>query len=725
MDSQTTEQKALRALVKSSSGQPLNDEESKCLSQHLLRTMPFHDLLPYTFLLDGKPMDVNLRRPMFVPLFERDRKCKKEIYLCGRQIGKCLNIETPILTTQGWKKMGDLQVGDFVYNTQSLPVKIIWVSDVMRGHKCYELSFDCGEKIIADSEHLWVVSHGEKQQTLTTQQLFNSISRKNLICFFIKGPKGEYGGKNIYIQSIKKTKSVPVRCIKVEDSEGMFLCGRSLIPTHNTVSGSASMLMNLLFRPGFRIMYVAPLSIYVQRLHHMYFSTMMNNFRLPWKIQTDGCVKNVGEKSFYNGSHFHGVSCFNNAENARGIPTDWNFYDEVQGLNLDFLPAIQETLGASDVKYQWETFVGTALSIENTIAILFKQSSACEWHMKCPNAFCNHWNVPTLDAEALTMIQPHGIACAKCKTLLDVTRGEWVPAYQDRHQSFRGFHIPQTIVKDRIEPQQNYMRVYNKLHGIERYSTTKFCQEVLGIPTESGDRGVTEKEIRDASTLPFKNGEPGDLRRYMYITGGADWGGNEVTSFTVGTAVGWDTATSTFHVLGAVRPLGIPSEERHLPIAAFMKKAGVQAIGADVGFVGAVQTKNLGRVAGVVAAGIGYVTSKSFYIPKAGNNFSVDRSTLLFIMFTLIKNKKILFPSDPSFWSFTQDLTALFVEDIETPTQTIRRYARYQERADDFAHALAYAIFAAGILGRPGLDLPSMVGMSPNSSISSDAIDTI
>ena len=37
-----------------------------------------------------------------------------------------------------------------------------------------------------------------------------------------------------YIKSIKETHSVPVKCIQVENESHLFLCGNSLIPTHNT-----------------------------------------------------------------------------------------------------------------------------------------------------------------------------------------------------------------------------------------------------------------------------------------------------------------------------------------------------------------------------------------------------------------------------------------------------------------------------------------------------------
>ena len=58
-----------------------------------------------------------------------------------------------------------------------------------------------------------------------------------------------------------------------------------------------------------------------------------------------------------------------------------------QDLNLEFVPQIRETLRTSD--YRWENYFGTARGVENTIQVLFDESSGGEWFMKCPR--CGLW----------------------------------------------------------------------------------------------------------------------------------------------------------------------------------------------------------------------------------------------------------------------------------------------------------------------------------------------
>jgi hypothetical protein len=45
------------------------------------------------------------------------------------QFGKAMHDMTPVLTTGGWKRHGDLVVGDYVYSHEGKPVKVLAVRD--------------------------------------------------------------------------------------------------------------------------------------------------------------------------------------------------------------------------------------------------------------------------------------------------------------------------------------------------------------------------------------------------------------------------------------------------------------------------------------------------------------------------------------------------------------------------------------------------------------------
>jgi hypothetical protein len=687
------------------------------------RDLDFLDLLPASFDLDGRPFNVKERRPMFAPLFRKVPTSRRMIFMSSRQVGKALDLETSIPTPDGWTTMGDLKVGDLVFDDKGAPTTVLAATEPMIGRPCFRISFDDGEEVVADEEHLWVISRvGGLPRTVTTLELLAMLGGAKAGSRPFITTYDDPESSRHYIKSIVPVESRPVKCIGVDSPNRMFLCGRSMIPTHNTASIGGHASMNCLWRRDFRYTYVAPLALYVSRFHHIYMAKMLRSSRLPWDIYDKHCTNAVTEKTFTTGSHFHGVSCFNSAGNALGIPGDCTVFDEVQDLNFDFIPQILEIMGTSD--YRYELYFGTARGKENTIQRVFDTSSQAEFCIRC--SACGHWNIPTLEEDALDMIQKKGISCAKCTSPLILELGQWVHAYPERAEDFTGLHIPQTIVRDRVTPEDRYLELYNKLHGIRKYSSAKFLNEVMGISVETGSSPITPAQIRAASILdigPKKPFRPGD---YSLLGGGVDWGGSEITSFTVATLVGLHTS-GAFHCVNAIKPTGIPENERHLPVARFFIQNSADtdlfAIMADGEFVGRVQNPNLQAEAGVQVGSIHYGSLKSFYKPHPQNHFTVDRTTLLFVVFSLIKSGLLLFPRGEGFEAFTDDLRSVFIEETDTQRGTFQKYSRYVGLPDDFLHSLGYALFACAI--GAGIDLPTIAGLSPQSSITRDYIDAI
>lgn len=99
-----------------------------------------------------------------------------------RQIGKSLDQATPILTTRGWKTMGDIQTGDFVYGSNGTPIQVTEAHDTLFNRECFEITFDNQETIIADGEHLWTVYNPDwrkqRPKTLTTKKLSEILDQK-------------------------------------------------------------------------------------------------------------------------------------------------------------------------------------------------------------------------------------------------------------------------------------------------------------------------------------------------------------------------------------------------------------------------------------------------------------------------------------------------------------------------------------------------------------------
>jgi 5S rRNA maturation endonuclease (ribonuclease M5) len=83
--------------------------------------------------------------------------------------GKALDVETPIPTPSGWRKMGDLIPGDTVYGADGKPTSVVATSGIQLGRPCYTVRFSDGSEIVADAEHRWTVHTNEARKSAATR----------------------------------------------------------------------------------------------------------------------------------------------------------------------------------------------------------------------------------------------------------------------------------------------------------------------------------------------------------------------------------------------------------------------------------------------------------------------------------------------------------------------------------------------------------------------------
>ena len=69
--------------------------------------------------------------------------------------GKQLALDTPISTPAGFTAMGDLKVGDTVFDENGKPCHVVAKSEVDDTEQAYKLTFRDGSSIIAGERHLW------------------------------------------------------------------------------------------------------------------------------------------------------------------------------------------------------------------------------------------------------------------------------------------------------------------------------------------------------------------------------------------------------------------------------------------------------------------------------------------------------------------------------------------------------------------------------------------
>jgi len=87
---------------------------------------------------------------------------------------KGLPLATPLPTPQGWTTMGEVQVGDLVFDKDGKQTKVIGKSKVK--HKpCYKISFDDKTEVVCDDEHLWTLND-DKVVKVTDLKVRDKIS---------------------------------------------------------------------------------------------------------------------------------------------------------------------------------------------------------------------------------------------------------------------------------------------------------------------------------------------------------------------------------------------------------------------------------------------------------------------------------------------------------------------------------------------------------------------
>jgi hypothetical protein len=91
-----------------------------------------------------------------------ESKNKINLLTAANQISKMLCVNTIIPTPTGFKKMGELCIGDYIFGQDGSPTKVIDIP-FLGEEDCYEFVFSDNTSIIAGKDHLWF-SKGYKER---------------------------------------------------------------------------------------------------------------------------------------------------------------------------------------------------------------------------------------------------------------------------------------------------------------------------------------------------------------------------------------------------------------------------------------------------------------------------------------------------------------------------------------------------------------------------------
>lgn len=441
--------------------------------------------------------------------------------------------------------------------------------------------------------------------------------------------------------------------------------------------------------PHFRSLYVSPTQEQTRKFSNTRFGKVCLYSPLVQKhwLSKSEFSQRTMLRMFRNGAEVAFTYACDDPDRARGNSADRTLFDEVQDILYEsVIPVINECMGNSE--YGYETYAGTPKTLENTIEYLWSISTQNEWIMPCGG--CKKWNFIDSDKS----MGKHGPICVKCGHSLNPREGRW---YSFKPQStLAGFHISQLILPRNAEQPSRWQRILTK-H--ERYSETKFKNEVLGISDALGSRLISKQELEslcedyDVYRVP-----PANRREtFSHVVAGIDWsgGGTEGVSRTVlwiwGVTKDHRLKTLYFRIYPVTSPVSVIDD-----VAEALQAHNVELVCGDRGeghLANDLLRQRLGqqRVTQVqYGAQAGPITWND-----KGGFYTTDRTTLMDNYFMVMKRQGVIFPRLSIMGEPIMDVLNIF-EEVTIGGKKVWRHAPTQP--DDCFHAQLFGWLAAKIL---------------------------
>lgn len=143
---------------------------------------------------DGSARDKPNLKGRYVPIVRlpgRERVIQGRLYRAGLVRGlkdaqRMYNynhgsLDTKVPTPSGWTTIGEVKEGDLVFNEKGQPCKVIGMSPVHIGLKCYRVEFDDGSSIITSYCHEWTVEERGKRKAATWDWSTKTISTEQMV----------------------------------------------------------------------------------------------------------------------------------------------------------------------------------------------------------------------------------------------------------------------------------------------------------------------------------------------------------------------------------------------------------------------------------------------------------------------------------------------------------------------------------------------------------------
>jgi len=504
--------------------------------------------------------------------------------------------------------------------------------------------------------------------------------------------------------------------LRVEGPDHVYFTNGIL--SHNSTGIGGSLLYKLNMLDHYRALYIAPLKDQVKTFADRLQDMQRGSVFSPDTIIGKGLRNNLYYKESLRGGSLRLQNLLTDPSRVRGQSVDDILVDEAQDFDMDHLPELAQVQKAS--KRPSRVFAGTSKELETCLEVQFQQGSRGVWHVRGgkPGLW---WSLN--DPEVIDkIITVDGLRCPETKRLLNPMSGEFIHEDMRRlHAGFPSFHLPQIIVPEYTSGEK-WLEIW---HDFKHYPRPKFLKEVMGIPVASGNREITEDDLKKMCDPEQTFGKiQAELlsgkRRYHYIISGCDWGGSDYNpatatkqSYTVHVMLGI-THDGNFDLIHAQRYAGMAYQDIAGHIVHNHNKFNGFAIAADngVGHYYNAYLRDCGKVRSDRLILFQYNDVKDFMAQIENsmfNLYSLNRTDSISALFSDVKPPKMRLRCPR--WDESSTYLMDFLNSIRSVTETpsgrsIMRYIRHGSKADDFMQAVNFAVTLGRVILREPL-IPS------------------
>ena len=390
----------------------------------------------------------------------------------------------------------------------------------------------------------------------------------------------------------------------------------------------------------------------------------------------------LSDKKLTNGVSLYFRPLVNRATAVRGISAQEIYIDEVQSINPENIPIVQECAHSFTENARYR-LTGTPLSTKNHFSRLWYSSCQFEWIIKCGK--CDEYNDPL----GISHIDEHKayLFCQYCGKALDRNQGEWIA--QNPSSSLIGFRITRLMTPNCCWTTSAGDGVLDKL---KTYPIQVLYNEVLGSPYDSGSIAISESEIFEwCSDYEFldPNNLPENLKSTIQIMG-IDWAwsnpGGEHAHTIITIATKYQEKIKILYAQRFDGPRYHDPETVLNEIARLAHSFSVQIIATDQG-VGYKENFRLRKMVRPKVCEIMYTSSTQplQWDPKC-NYYKLGKTPSVSYTIESIRSGAFEFPNISTIKPFADDITNIFSEmDSVSKTLTYDHIGN-----DDFFHTLNY-----------------------------------